>query len=81
MTDLEDKTNRIKRSLLNLIPTSEQHSWGQIPMILIHQVRGSLRQNVSFAEMQIAYNQLYDERKVFPEQNFSQTILGRCYKK
>ena len=66
----------LKETILNLIPPT-----GQYPMILINQARNKLfSYYIGWDDMQTAFDNLYNEGKIFERPDFTKTILKRAYK-
>lgn len=72
LEDIDD----LKGTLLNILPGRR----GQYPFILMHQARAVLGRSVAWGEMQLAFDELYDEDKTYPRQNFSRSILRIVYR-
>lgn len=69
------KIRRLKKTILDLLP---EEGWGQLPFIVLRQARMRLGDEITWEDMQIAFDQLYRDRRVYPEQDFSETILKRA---
>ncbi len=55
--------------------------WGQLPFILLHQIRARFPDyEIDWTDMQLAFNKLHSEGRIYPEQNFSRSIIRRAYK-
>ena len=65
----------LEQALLDLIPSS-----GQLPYILLHQVRRRNKEDVTWGDMQVSFDQLYDQGEIYPKQKFSKSIIKRVYK-
>ena len=76
MPTIDDKISRIKEKILGIVPET-----GQFPFILLHQVRRVLSgYEIAWSDMQVAFDQLYEEGRIAHKQNFSSTICRRAYK-
>ncbi len=67
----------ISTTLLSMIPKET----GQIPLILLRKLNIRYGRHVGVNNFQRAYDSLYLQGRVFPETDFSKTILGRVYRK
>ena len=70
-----EKIDRLKKTLLSLIP---HNSNGQLPYILRRQADARLDYRVKWGYMQEAFDELYEEGKVYPEQDFKHSITKRA---
>lgn len=74
--DLKERLGALEETILTLTPET-----GQFPYILLHQASGRLgAYNANWLLMQLACDDLYQKGKIYPQQDFSKSILKRVYK-
>lgn len=73
----QKRIEEISNTIEGLIPERT----GQFPFILLHQVRARLPDyDLNWIDVQLAFNYLKTQGKVFPDQDFSHSIIKRAYK-
>lgn len=72
-----NRIEEISDAIEGLIPEGRS----QLPFILLHQVRVRFPDyDINWVDMQLAFNYLREQGKVFPDQDFSRSIIKRTYK-
>ena len=72
-----NKEEMLEKLILDLLPET-----GQLPFILWHQARSrlsTLSYEVTWRNMQVAFDHLYHEGKITEQQDFSRSIVKRAY--
>ena len=67
---------RTMQAILDVLP--KQGQWGQLPYIAKIHAERRLGREIEWIEMQAAYDLLYQRGQVFPEQDFSRSIIRRA---
>ncbi|HLC53935.1 MAG TPA: hypothetical protein VJK03_05315 [Candidatus Nanoarchaeia archaeon] len=70
------RLERTMQAILDVLPGREQ--WGQLPYIAKTLAERRLGRQMEWGDMQAAYDLLYQRGQVFPEQDFSRSIIRRA---
>ena len=78
---VREKLSQTRVEIIALVIEGVIPETGQLPFIILSRVRATFSDwEIDFADMQLAFNYLRGQGRIFPEQDVSRSVRSRVYR-